>query len=139
MPLSADRKTQQHAAREQRTLAVFAGEVIFQGALVAVSTADGFLRAGAASTTLMAVGTAMESVDATGLASGAATCRVSGRVSKWLNSAGAEEITEDDIGATCFIVDDETVGETNAGATLSAAGTVYQVDTDGVWVIPVSS
>ena len=136
MPLTADRKTRQHEQRDRRTFGVGADEVIYAGALVAIDSTDGFLYAGAAGTTLVAVGMSQEFVDATGLADGAVTCKVSTKASRWNNSAGAEEITADDIGSLCYIVDDETVGETDAGGTLSPAGTVYQVDADGVWVIP---
>jgi hypothetical protein len=136
MALAADRKTPKHAQRNERVFGVGADEVIYQGALVAIDSADGFLYAGAASTTLIAVGHALEAVDATGLADGVATCRVSTHAARWNNSAAADEITATDIGATVYIVDDETVALTDGTGTRSAAGVVYQVDADGVWVIP---
>ena len=38
------------------------------------------------------------------------------------------------VGATVFLVDDNTVALTNGGGTRSVAGVVWQVDSDGVWV-----
>jgi hypothetical protein len=137
MPLTADRKTAQLEERNIRTFDVAADEVIYAGALVAIDDTDaGLLYAGHADVNLIAVGMAMENKDATGLADGDLTCKVSTKASRWLNSAAADEITADDVGVTCYIVDDETVALTDGTGTRSPAGTVYQVDADGVWVIP---
>ncbi len=47
----------------------------------------------------------------------------------------ASDITRADIGATVYVVDDQTVTKTLAeGATAAVAGTVQDVDTEGVWV-----
>lgn len=50
------------------------------------------------------------------------------------NSAGADLITVADIGAACYVVDDETVAKTDAAGTRPVAGTIRNVDADGVWV-----
>ncbi|MCY1460857.1 hypothetical protein D9M71_784510 [compost metagenome] len=50
------------------------------------------------------------------------------------NSAAGDEITRADIGATAYIVDDQTVAKTDGTSTRSVAGTIRDVDSDGVWV-----
>lgn len=53
------------------------------------------------------------------------------------NSAGADEITQAEVGDNCYIVNDETVAKTDATGTRSVAGRVVAVCspvTDGVWV-----
>ena len=39
-----------------------------------------------------------------------------------------------DVGADCYIVDDQTVAKTNGTNTRSVAGKIIAVDADGVWV-----
>ena len=53
---------------------------------------------------------------------------------RFANSVAADLIALADIGADCFIVDDQTVAKTNGGATRSIAGKIRDVDADGVWV-----
>ncbi|ROH88659.1 hypothetical protein ED208_12635 [Stagnimonas aquatica] len=50
------------------------------------------------------------------------------------NSAGADEITKANIGATCYVVDDQTVAKTSDTNARPAAGKVFDVDEYGVWV-----
>ena len=50
------------------------------------------------------------------------------------NSASADLISLADIGADCYIVDDQTVAKTSGTNTRSVAGKVFDVDADGVWV-----
>ena len=136
----AERKTPQLEERNIRNFPVAASTLIEQGKLVALN-ATGFLIEGAVATTLVAVGTALETVDNTVGADGDLGCEVSAKASRWASGTAGDTINRDDIGATVFIIDDETVGLTNGGATRSVAGDVYQVDgngADGVWVIPPS-
>ena len=46
------------------------------------------------------------------------------------NGSGAAELTRADIGATAYVVDDQTVGATGT----CVAGPVFDVDDAGVWV-----
>ena len=55
-------------------------------------------------------------------------------VACFANSAAADAITLADIGADCYIVDDQTVAKTSATNTRSVAGKVFDVDAEGVWV-----
>jgi hypothetical protein len=49
------------------------------------------------------------------------------------NGAAADALAIADVGSLCYAADDQTVAKT-AGANLPVAGTVIQVDADGVWV-----
>jgi hypothetical protein len=111
---------------------VAADTVIHLGALVALNA--GYLEPGATATGLVAVGRAEDSVDNTGGAAGDMEAPVKHGVFKFANSAAADEITQAEVGADCYIVDDATVAKTDATATRSRAGAVVAVDSDGVWV-----
>ena len=55
-------------------------------------------------------------------------------VYRFANSSGADAIAKADIGAKCFIVDDQTVAKTDGTGTRSPAGIIDGVDANGVWV-----
>lgn len=118
------------------TAPVKGATTIHQGALV-VNDA-GNAAPGRTATGLIALGIAEESVVNEG-ANGAKSVTVKRGTFKFFNSAGEQEITAADIGKQCFIVDDQTVAKTDGAdapdpATRSAAGTVIDVDADGVFV-----
>ena len=112
---------------------VAAATRIFTGAIVAINAA-GLAVPGATSATLKGAGSALTFADNTLGAAGAIRVRVDKRPARFANSAAAEAITLADIGADCFIVDDQTVAKTNGTNTRSRAGKVFDVDADGVWV-----
>lgn len=129
--LTAPRLTPSRAGTDLNP-GVAANAVIFAGGLVARNAA-GFLVPGSASTTLLALGRAEESVTGTAV-NGAVTCAVRAGVFRWSNSTAGDLITIADRGNDCFIVDDDQVARTNGGATRSVAGKVIVVDAQGVWV-----
>lgn len=130
--LTKDRNTQ------RRDVVVFADPMaasvkIFAGALVCLNAA-GFAVPGSTSTTLKARGVAQEQVDNSTGAAGAQQVNTRRGCFPFANSAAADEITRADIGATAYIVDDQTVAKTNGTNTRSAAGVIRDVDSAGVWV-----
>jgi hypothetical protein len=132
MALSAARNTPARvvpwATTEEYGMA--ASTTIYAGGLVMLDA--GFAKPGATAVGKFAVGRALETKTNSG-AAGAKTIKVDTGIFKDTNS-GADAVDADDVGAACFIVDDETVAETNGTNTRSAAGIVYGVDSDGVWV-----
>jgi hypothetical protein len=130
--LTRDRNTPRRE-NDEYGRAVAAGAVIHQGALV-VLDADGYAAPGSAATGLTADGRAEEAKDNTGGADGDLTVTVRKGTFRFNNSAGADEIGITDIGSTAYIVDDETVALTDDTGSRSAAGTITDVDSDGVWV-----
>lgn len=108
------------------------GVKIYAGALVVLD--GGYAAPGKTATGLVAIGRCDELADNTGGGNGAITALVKRGVFKFGNSGGGDTIAQADVGADCFIVDDQTVAKTNGGATRSVAGKIVGVDTDGVWV-----
>ncbi len=121
--------------RDGKTFArgVATSQVIHQGALVCLN-ASGFATPGAVATTLKADGIALETVDNSDGGNGAKSVDVERGTFRFNNSASGDLITIADIGATAYVVDDQTVAKTNGSATRSAAGTIVDVDALGVWV-----
>ena len=130
--LAADRNT---PAREGGMIhrPVAASTLIWAGAL-ACQNATGFAVPGATAIGLVVLGRAEERVDNSAGADGDLTIRIKRGVFRFANSAGADEITGADIGSLAWIVDDQTVAKTNGTNTRSLAGTVDDVDAQGVWV-----
>jgi hypothetical protein len=104
----------------------------YKGGIVCIDSADGKLKKGATSTTLRVIGRCEENF-LTGV-SNTRRLRCKSGIFKYQNSSAGDLIAATEIGATVFIVDDQTVAKTNGGSTRSAAGIVVDVDTDGVWV-----
>lgn len=130
--LTQDRNTLRRNG-EQMEPPVAAATRIYGGSMVAIN-ASGYAVPGATSTTLKAAGVAERRADNAAGAAGDLRVRLSKGVFRFGNSASNDAIALTDIGSTCYIVDDQTVAKTNGTNTRSAAGTVFDVDADGVWV-----
>ncbi len=109
---------------------VAAGAVIYAGALVALNAA-GYLVPGSTATGLIARGVAQESADNSAGADGAISVPVMSGAFRMANDGS---VGRADIGGTAYIVDDQTVANNDATGTRSAAGTIKDVDSAGVWV-----
>jgi predicted RecA/RadA family phage recombinase len=109
---------------------VKAATTCHQGGLAVLDA--GYAAPGRVATTLIAVGLFQES--ATAVSAGDAVARVKRGVFKLANSTAGDLIAQANVGADCYIVDDQTVALTNGGATRSRAGKIAAVDADGVWV-----
>jgi hypothetical protein len=95
----------------------------------------GYLAPGRAATALICIGRFEEDVDNSGGAAGDKLAKVLGGVFKWNNSTAGDLITQADLGAICYIVDDQTVAKTDNSAARSKCGVIVGVDSDGVWVL----
>lgn len=131
MPLSADRDTPHRDGRDVGH-PVKAATKVYAGALVCLD-ANGWAVPGATATTLKAVGRADAQADNSSGANGDLIVPVKRGVFRFKNS-GADPIDRTYIGATAYIVDDETVAATNGVNTRSAAGKIIDLDAVGVWV-----
>lgn len=130
--LTADRNTPTRTA-ELIELPAAADKKFFAGALAALD-ANGRATPGAVATTLKGLGRVEAFADNTGGAAGAITVKIRRGTFRWGNSASGDAITAADIGADCYIVDDQTVAKTSGGDTRSVAGKIMDVDANGVWV-----
>lgn len=106
--------------------------VIYAGAMVSKDS-SGYFRPARTNTTDVALGRARQTYDNTvvGHAAGALSVQVEAGVFYWKNSGSSDEIAGDDVGATAYVVDDETVALTNGSSSRGAAGRIIAVDTDG--------
>lgn len=132
MALTKDRNTVRRDG-VQYSDPVAAATRIFGGSLVCLNAAGNAVP-GSTSATLKARGVAQEHVDNRDGAAG--DLRVESRrgVFPFANSTSTDEITRADIGASAYIVDDQTVAKTSATNTRSIAGVIRDVDSNGVWV-----
>ncbi|KAF1692757.1 hypothetical protein CSC62_14075 [Pseudoxanthomonas jiangsuensis] len=109
---------------------VNAAAVIYAGTLVTRLTANGNIVPGGTASAGPAVGVAEETV--TG--DGAKTVTYRRGTFHFANSASGDLIGHGDIGATCYLVDNQTVAKTDNSAARKAAGKIIDVDANGVWV-----
>jgi hypothetical protein len=128
--LSAARNTKEsgNAGRSLHELPVDAGKVCHQGGIGCLDQADGLAKPGVTATTLVALGRIENTADNSGGADGAVKVLIKEGDFWWGNSASSDAIAADDIGKTCYIVDDQTVALTDGTGTRSAAGKVVNVD-----------
>lgn len=127
--LTSPRNTVQRAG-DVLAFPVKAATTIHQGCLVVLDA--GHAAPGRVATGLVAVGRAEHS--ATAVAAGDALVEVRCGIFKFANSAAADLVAQADVGADCYVVDDQTVARTSATNTRSRAGIVVAVEPDGVWV-----
>ncbi len=129
-PLTADRNSPRREG-DNRTGLLGASQAIFAGAIL-MRNAAGNLIEGATATGSFGVGVSMER--ATSVSADTVSITYRPGVFRFGNSSAADAITKAEIGTACFIVDDQTVAKTNGTNTRSPAGTVEDVDAQGVWV-----
>ncbi|MBO9419160.1 hypothetical protein J7481_06610 [Labrenzia sp. R4_2] len=130
--LTTDRRTPERSG-DRRQHPVKAGATFYAGALVALG-ADGFAVPMTAATGLIALGRCETRADNVAGADGEIAVTVGAGIYRFSNSAGGDEITTAHIGQPCYGVDDQTVALTDGTGTRSVAGTVFDVDAQGVWV-----
>ena len=131
--LTSDRSTPERLPGRNFTLLAAAAKVFYAGAIVAIDTATGYATPGATSTTLRGLGRVRRTLSSPATP-GAVSVEYERGLFRYANSTAGDLITRADIGATAFLVDDQTVAKTNGTNTRSAAGIIRDVDDLGVWV-----
>ncbi|MDO5631129.1 MAG: hypothetical protein Q4G22_04755 [Paracoccus sp. (in: a-proteobacteria)] len=110
---------------------VAANAVIHAGTIVCLQA--GAAVPGAATAGLVTVGIAQDAADNSGGAKGARSVQV--RTGTFLlANAATDAVTAAEIGADCFVFDNETVAKSNGGTNRPKAGRVRAVEPGGVWV-----
>ena len=127
--LTAARNTKERVG-ETFDFPVKAATTCLQGGIAVLDA--GYAAPGRTATALIAVGVFTES--ATAVSAGDARVRCKRGVFKFANSTAGDLIAQANVGADCYIADDQTVALTSASSTRSRAGKVVAVDADGVWV-----
>lgn len=130
---TSDRNTRQRAGLVRAFPMAAATKI--PGGVIAAITAAGLLANGATALNLKSVGVTQSTLDnSAGLASAFMGEVHVGVWGPFANSAAADQITLAEVGSDCFIVDNQTVAKTNGANTRSAAGKVWDVTAEGVWV-----
>lgn len=114
------------------SLPVAASVTCFAGG-IAARDGNGRATPGAVATTLLGVGRFAETVT-NGSTAGAVSVKIEKGIFRFANSASTDEVKTANIGASCYIVDDQTVALTADSASRSIAGKIFDVDAQGVWV-----
>ncbi|MDH5786406.1 MAG: hypothetical protein OEZ16_12480 [Chromatiales bacterium] len=127
--LTKDRNTPKRVGATYEDPAA-AGAKVHAGSIV-VLNATGLAVPGSTALGLKARGMAAEAVDNTGGADGDLVVKSEPGVYRFENDGS---IDRTHIDGTAYIVDDQTVAATDGTGTRSAAGTIKDVDADGVWV-----
>lgn len=128
--LTADRNTPELEPGERVGL-LGASQAIFNGSIL-MRNASGHLIKGATATGSFGVGRAEDNGVST--TAGVTAQRYRPGTFRFANSSAGDLIAVADIGAPCYIVDDQTVAKTNGTNTRSPAGIIDGVDSLGVWV-----
>jgi hypothetical protein len=114
-------------------LAVRSGVTLYAGAMVGIDSTGKLNKAGVASNTAvlgrMKHPPKLGYIVGDGVVKGEAECGVI----LW-NNSGTDAVDADDVGKQCFVEDDQTVSETGSTTSI-VAGIVFEVTTEGVWVI----
>lgn len=137
--LAANKDVQERASAFSQRVGDFGSgtpddaKVFYKGALIAYDTSDDTLKPAATSTTLIALGRCEDSFTA-GASGAPSVANVRSGIFKFENSASSDAIANDDAGADCYIVDDQTVALTSGTSSRSVAGKIVKVESDGVWV-----
>ncbi len=136
MALAAPKKIQERAGLDG-SAPVAANAQIYQGGLVMLDTgvakaaATGVDAGHAANYVVLGVS---EKTVTGGAADGAVSVPFRKGVFKFKNSGGADAILLKHTSSACYAVDDETVALTSNTNVRAKAGTIVDVDADGVWV-----
>lgn len=130
--LTKDRNTLRRNA-ELFEFPVAANTRLWAGGIGCLNSA-GYAVPGSAATGLKAVGRIEEPADNLGGSAGAIRVQLRRGCFRFANSASTDLIALADVGASCYVADDQTVAKTDGGGTRSVAGTVRDVDGQGVWV-----
>lgn len=132
--LAADRSTPSRGVTWETLTELSATDstTYYKGGIVCLDQSTGKVIKGATGTGYVCLGRCEEAV-VTGTSTTEKIKALSG-IFRWGNSTSSDAIAADDIGKTCYIVDDQTVALTDGSASRSAAGVVYDVDSVGVWV-----
>lgn len=129
---TAERNTKSRNA-DDFSFPIAAATKILAGTIVVLS-ATGYAEPGTTATGKKAVGVAKQTVDNTDGANGDLQVPIARGCFLFANSAAGDAIANSDYGATCYVVDNQTVAKTDGTGTRSAAGVIRGVETAGVWV-----
>ena len=129
---TVDRNTP-HKDGELISVPMAATAVIPAGVIVCAN-ASGYAVNGSTATTLTYIGRSEESVDNSAGSNGTKSILVRRRKAFKFANDGTDPVLPARLFKACYIVDNQTVANTDGTGTRSAAGVVIAIESDGVWV-----
>jgi hypothetical protein len=133
MPATTEGRATQRRDSNQFAPPVKAATKIPVGVMAAIDIAGMLVNASAVAAQLV-VGVSEIDIDNSAGADGAIRGPVRRGCFKFANSAAADQITLTSYGQSCYVVDNQTVAKTSNAGARPVAGTVRDVEADGVWV-----
>lgn len=130
--LTKERNTKRIEGQASFPVPVAASVTCYAGAIACINT-SGHATPGAATASLRTLGRFEETVT-NGATAAAVNVLVQRGIFRYANSSSTDAITIADRTNDCYVVDDQTVAKTSNSNARPVAGTVYDVDSDGVWV-----
>lgn len=130
MALTSERGTLKQA-RGPRAYPVAAAVKTYKGGIAVL--ASGYVKPGVTATGLLAAGMFIDSVNNVAGAAGDALAQVE-EGTFLFDVASADPVTQADVGADVYIVDDETIAKTSGTNTRSVAGKLIGVENGMAWV-----
>ncbi|MBS0599543.1 MAG: hypothetical protein JSR92_19975 [Proteobacteria bacterium] len=134
MSLTADRNTPQRLNRMRNSDPVEASTLIYVGSMVAINTSGNAVAASATAANITRGVATVARADNSAGAAGDINVDSERGIFQFLNSASTDQVTRAEIGSNCYVVDAQTVAKTNNSGARPVAGTVRDVDANGVWV-----
>lgn len=136
--LSTERLTPQFAGSSgplpaKLSLPVAASTKIYAGSLVVLNA--GYAAPATAALGLVAVGKALSTVDNSSGSAGDLSIEVQIGAFRFENSTSGDAIAQANVGAICYLADDQTVALTSNAGARSVAGQIVSLDSSGVWVL----
>ena len=129
---TTDRRTMEREGNIQ-TPGVKAATLIPAGVIVSKDTSGRAVN-GTATVADVVLGVSREIADNSAGADNAIKVTVQKGVFCFANSSAGDLIVAADVGLPCYVVDNQTVAKTNGTNTRPAAGKVFDVGAEGVWV-----
>jgi len=125
--LTAERDTPQRSG-DVVSIGLASNTTIYAGAMTAINT-SGYAVPASDTTNLVVIGRAEDTV-VNASTDGAVSIPVRRGVFRWANG---DTVSIANVGSVAYVEDDATVTVTNSTSSV-VAGTILQVDSDGVWV-----
>lgn len=129
--LTENRSTQQLSPPDLRSGLLGANQNIFSGGIMMRNVAGHIIKG---ATAVGSFGVGRSEAPGVSTTLGVTPHPFREGVFRYANSSAGDLIATANIGAVCYIVDDQTVALTNGTNTRSPAGIIYDVDALGVWV-----
>lgn len=130
--LSAAKRLDRYIIAESATFTLASGQVVWKGAAIAIKLGTGTVVEATGASDELLIGTAKESVNASAAAKQLAV-QFEAPV-HCLFFANGSSIAATDLGAVCYVADDQTVALTPTASGASVAGRIWAVDGRGVAV-----